>query len=91
MCIRDRITSAGFDGGSISLGDFTAEDGGALTKASGIMEGHIFGFDANDEAKLLGINPASVRMKRTRIYQEVQLKHDKETFLRDYIIKNLLK
>ena len=52
---------------------------------------HIFGFDANDEAKLLGINPASVRMKRTRIYQEVQLKHDKETFLRDYIIKNLLK
>lgn len=41
---------------------------------------HIFGFDANDEAKLLGINPASVRMKRTRIYQEVQLKHNKETF-----------
>ena len=40
---------------------------------------HIFGFDANDEAKLLGINPASVRMKRTRIYQEVQLKHNKET------------
>ena len=39
---------------------------------------HIFGFDANDEAKLLGINPASVRMKRTRIYQEVQLKHNKE-------------
>ena len=33
---------------------------------------HIFGFDANDEAKLLGINPASVRMKRTRIYQEVK-------------------
>ena len=52
---------------------------------------HIFGFDANDGAKLLGINPASVRMKRTRIYQEVQLKHNKETFLRDYIIKNLLK
>ena len=52
---------------------------------------HIFGFDANDEAKLLGINPASVRMKLTRIYQEVQLKHNKETFLRDYIIKNLLK
>ena len=52
---------------------------------------HIFGFDANDEAKLLGINPASVRMKRSRIYQEVQLKHNKETFLRDYIIKNLLK
>ena len=37
---RTLITSAGFDGGSISLGDFTAEDGGALTKASGIMEGN---------------------------------------------------
>ena len=52
---------------------------------------HIFGFDANDEAGLMPSNLASVRMKRTRIYQEVQLKHDKETFLRDYIIKNLLK
>ena len=56
-----------------------------------ILLSPIYGFDANDEAKLLGINPASVRMKRTRIYQEVQLKHNKETFLRDYIIKNLLK
>lgn len=37
---RTLITSAGFDGGSISLGDFTTEDGGALTKASGIMEGN---------------------------------------------------
>ena len=37
---RTLITSAGFDGGSISLGDFTAEDGGTLTKASGIMEGN---------------------------------------------------
>ena len=37
---RTLITSAGFDGGSISLGDFTAEHGGALTKASGIMEGN---------------------------------------------------
>mgnify|MGYP000662425172 CR=1 FL=1 len=37
---RTLITSSGFNGGSISLGDFTAEDGGALTKASGIMEGN---------------------------------------------------
>ena len=37
---RTLVTSAGFDGGSISLGDFTAEDGSALTKASGLMEGN---------------------------------------------------
>ncbi|MCC8149147.1 PEP-CTERM sorting domain-containing protein [Akkermansia sp.] len=37
---RTLVTSAGFDGGSISLGDFTAEDGSALTKASGAMEGN---------------------------------------------------
>ena len=49
---------------------------------------HIFGFDANDEAKLLGINPASVRMKRTRIYQEVQLKHNKETVL--FMVRNFI-
>lgn len=37
---RTLVTSAGFDGGSISLGDFTAEDGSALAKASGLMEGN---------------------------------------------------
>ena len=37
---RTLVTSAGFDGGSIALGDFTAEDGSALTKASGLMEGN---------------------------------------------------
>ena len=37
---RTLITSSGFNNGSISLGDFTAEDGGALTKASGVMEGN---------------------------------------------------
>ena len=52
---------------------------------------HIFGFDSNDEAKLLGINPASVLMKRTRIYQESQLEHDKKMSLRDFLIKYLLK
>lgn len=36
---RTLVTSAGFDGGSISLGDFTAEDGSSLTKSSGMMEG----------------------------------------------------
>lgn len=37
---RTLVTSAGFDGGSMSLGDFTAADGSALTKAAGIMEGN---------------------------------------------------
>lgn len=36
---RTLITSAGFDGGSISLGDFTAEDGGALTKRPELWKG----------------------------------------------------
>ena len=37
---RTLVTTGGFDGGSMSLGDFTAEDGSALTKASGPMEGN---------------------------------------------------
>ncbi len=52
---------------------------------------HIFGFDSNDEAKLLGINPPSVLMKRMRIYQKPQLEHNKEVSLRDYLIKYTLK
>lgn len=52
---------------------------------------HIFGFDANDEAKLLGINPDSVRMKRTRINQKQQKQSDTEISLRDYLTKFLLK
>lgn len=52
---------------------------------------HIFGFDANDEAKLLGINPDSVRMKRTRINQKQQKQPEEEISLRDYLIKYLLK
>lgn len=52
---------------------------------------HIFGFDANNEAKLLGINPDSVRMKRTRINQKQQKQSNKEISLRDYLIKSLLK
>lgn len=52
---------------------------------------HIFGFDTNDEAKLLGINPDSVRMKRTRVNQKRQKQVDEELSLRDYLIKYLLK
>lgn len=52
---------------------------------------HIFGFDSNDEAKLLGINPPSVLMKRMRIYRKPQLEHNKEISLRDYLIKYILK
>lgn len=52
---------------------------------------HIFGFDANDEAKLLGINPDSVRMKRTRINQKQQKQPEEGISLRNYLIKYLLK
>lgn len=52
---------------------------------------HIFGFDTKDEAKLLGINPASVLMKRTRINQKQEKQPDEEISLRDYLIKYLLK
>lgn len=52
---------------------------------------HIFGFDSNDEAKLLGINPDSIRMKRTRIKQKLEKQADEEISLRDYLIKNFLK
>ena len=46
---------------------------------------HIFGFDANDEAKLLGINPDSIRMKRTRIKQKLEKQVDEGISLRDYL------
>lgn len=52
---------------------------------------HIFGFDSNDEAKLLGINPASVLMKRSRINQKQEKRPDEEISLRDYLNKYLLK
>lgn len=52
---------------------------------------HIFGFDSNDEAKLLGINPSSVLMKRTRINQKQEKQSDEEISLRDYLIKYILK
>jgi len=52
---------------------------------------HIFGFDANDEAKLLGINPDSIRMKRTRIKQKLEKQVDEGISLRDYLIKYLVK
>lgn len=52
---------------------------------------YIFGFDANDEAKLLGINPDSIRMKRTRIKQKLEKQVDEGISLRDYLIKYLVK
>lgn len=49
---------------------------------------HVFGFDSNDEAKLLNINPDSVRMKRSRIKQKMNGEFEKNTALRD-ILKGL--
>ena len=37
---RTLINSGGFDGGDVSLGEFLAEDGSSLTKASAKMEGN---------------------------------------------------
>lgn len=52
---------------------------------------HIFGFDGNEEATLLNINPDSVRTKRTRINLRMQKQPEKEGNLREYLIKYLLK
>lgn len=52
---------------------------------------HIFRFDTNDEAKLLGINPDSVRIKRSRINQKLQKDIDPKASMQNYLIKYLLK
>lgn len=52
---------------------------------------HIFGFDGNEEATLLNINPDSVRTKRTRINLKIQKQLEKEDNLREYLTKYLLK
>lgn len=52
---------------------------------------HIFGFDTNEEARLLGISLNSVFMKRTRINRKLQKEVGKEANLRDFLIKYLLK
>lgn len=50
---------------------------------------HIFGFDGNDEGKLLGINPDSVRMKRSRFKQRIKNKSQEDISLRE-ILENIL-
>lgn len=52
---------------------------------------HIFGYDSNDEAKLLAITPDTVLTKRARINQKRSEQSRKEVSLRDFLIKNLLK
>lgn len=51
---------------------------------------HIFGFDGNEEAKLLGINPDTVRTKRSRINQKRPKQPGEEASLRDFLIKKQL-
>nr|WP_301061731.1 hypothetical protein [Phocaeicola sp.] len=51
---------------------------------------HIFGFDGNEEAKLLGINPDTVRTKRSRINQKRPKQSGEEASLRDFLIKKQL-
>ncbi|WP_455672639.1 tetratricopeptide repeat protein [Phocaeicola sp.] len=51
---------------------------------------HIFDFDGNDEAKLLDINPDSVRMKRSRLKQKLNIQLPEDISLRDFLVEYLL-
>lgn len=47
---------------------------------------HVLGFDGNNEAVLLNINPSSVWMKRTRIKQKLDNNFPKEQTLHDILV-----
>lgn len=50
---------------------------------------YLFGFDSNDEARLLGITPESVRTKRMRIRQHLNISLNDDENLYDYFMSNL--
>ena len=49
----------------------------------------LYGFDTNDEAKLLNISPSSVRTKRLRLRQRLNITLPDQTSLYEYLIDNL--
>lgn len=49
----------------------------------------LYGFDTNAEAKLLNISPSSVRTKRLRLRQRLNIILPKQTTLHEYLIDNL--
>lgn len=50
----------------------------------------MYGFDVNAEARLLNINPASVRTKHLRLKDKLQITLPPKTSLHDYLVENLL-
>lgn len=50
---------------------------------------YLFGFDSNDEARLLDISPESVRTKRMRIRQRLNISLNEGENLYDYFMSNL--
>lgn len=51
---------------------------------------HVLGFDGNNEAVLLNINPSSVWMKRSRIKQKLDNDSPKDQSLHDILVDILL-
>lgn len=49
----------------------------------------MYGFDTNEEAKLLSITPSSVRTKRLRLRQRLNITLPSQTTLYEYLIENL--
>lgn len=49
----------------------------------------LYGFDTNDEAKLLNISPSSVRTKRLRLRQRLNITLPNQTTLYEYLVSNL--
>lgn len=50
----------------------------------------MYGFDVNGEARLLNINPPSVRTKHLRLKEKLQITLPAKTSLHDYLVENLL-
>lgn len=50
----------------------------------------MYGFDVNAEARLLNINPPSVRTKHLRLKEKLKITLPSKTSLYDYLVENLL-
>lgn len=50
---------------------------------------YMFGFDSNDEAKLLNITPASARTKRNRLRQKLNISLSGEDSLYEYLVNKI--
>lgn len=50
---------------------------------------YMYGFDSNEEAKLLNITPSSVRTKRSRLREKLNISLPPNTSLCNYLIENM--